>query len=686
MPQTYACRSCGRKYSLKEYQSNRFCVDCGTFLLVSSRVSEFKKRSPSLGKKKPRSGLGLPDGYELRKGQSEFIQEAAESLNRKEVFLGSAPCGIGKSIASLLAVLPLLGDNKLMICFRTRSQLHIYLKEIQALSGDLCCVSFFSKQDMCPLRIRDDRSYLDFFEECKRLKENCETLTRPYCKFYRSIIQRQEEAEQLALECGRRVLAPEESVEFIARRGFCAHEALKMILPKANVFLGTYHYAFNPTVRESILKSFGPSFSRIFLIVDEAHNLPSFSRELLSDELFEGSVEKALRETELFEHELRDTVKKHLNFLLDDVFQRAQNTLKTEELRLLNPQEVNDLFLTETTTSPDDVAETLKEYGEHVKKKQLESGSLRISSHNHRIATFIRNFFNADSKHLHLVLKDRKNRIALSVRSLDGREIIDPVLREARGTILMSGFLSPPSVYRDLMLYQSQRTFLKEFESPFPPENRLILAAQDVSSEFKKRDDQMLKKWKEYIETISHVNKGNIAVFFTSYGLMHEVTSIVHTDRKKIMEDQDTVRREVIEALRSSSHNILYGVMGGKLSEGMDYPGNILKCVITVGLPLATWNAYEKALIDYLDQQFPGKGRTYAYYAPAVLRLIQACGRVHRSAKDKGCIILLDNRLTQPYVNQQLPMYFQKEMIQVNMPSECAEHIEDFWNNESKLS
>ena len=190
----------------------------------------------------------------------------------------------------------------------------------------------------------------------------------------------------------------------------------------------------------------------------------------------------------------------------------------------------------------------------------------------------------------------------------------------------------------------------------------------------------MLQKWKDYIEAISHVNEGNLAVFFTSYGLMHEVTSLVRTNRRTIIEGQDTVRGEVIDRLRSSSHNILYGVMGGKLSEGMDYPGNILKCVVAVGLPLATWSAYEEALINHLEQQFPGRGRMYAYFAPAILRLVQACGRVHRSARDKGCIILLDNRVSQPYIKRQLPSYYQKEMIQVFGPSECGERIEKFWN------
>jgi DNA excision repair protein ERCC-2 len=296
------------------------------------------------------------------------------------------------------------------------------------------------------------------------------------------------------------------------------------------------------------------------------------------------------------------------------------------------------------------------------------------------------NFFKRfDSKYMHLIERDQKNRIVLEVRSFDGREIVDPILREARGTILMSGFLSPPTVYRDLMLYQPTNVCLREFEPPFPPENRLILAAEDVSSEFKKRTDLMLEKWKGYVEAISNASKGNLAVFFTSYGLMHNVASLIKTGRTAIMEEANTKRNDVIEKLASSSKNILYGVMGAKLSEGMDYPGNILKCVVTIGLPYATWDAYQESLIDYLEQQFPGNGRTYAYLTPAILRLVQACGRVHRSSEDTGCIVMLDERVTYPHIRRQLPSYYQKEMITVGSPADCAERIESFWHQPHRL-
>ena len=675
----YACRTCGRIYSSGEYEQSRFCSDCGTYLISESRVSGLPKGNPRNGKTHIQKGSLLPGNYEMRKEQMEFVEEATKALRSKEVFFGSAPCGVGKSLASLLAVLPQLEENRLLICFRTRSQLHIYLKELRALRRNLSVVSFFSKQDMCPMKARGDLSYIDFFEECKRLKDNCESSVKPYCTFYMSISKRKEEAEALALDCARKILAPEESVELMSRRGFCAHEALKRILPRVNVFLGTYHYVFDSKIRESMLKSFGVNLSKVFLIVDEAHNLPTFARELLSDQLTEGTVERALKETEIFDHESLGSVKEHLNVFMEEVFQRARQTLKNEDLRRLASQQVSDLFLVHNGVSGLEAATVLREYGERVKEKRLDTGSERILSYNQRVGSFMERFFgNVDSKHTHLIKKDQNDRVILEVRCFDGREIVDPILRAARGTILMSGFLSPPIVYRDLMLYKSDQSRLKEFDPPFPQKNRLILAAKDVSSEFRRRTDAMLEKWKSYVEAISNANQGNLAVFFTSYGLMHKVASLIKTNRRTIMEEQNTKRNEVIEKLTSSSNNVLYGVMGAKLSEGLDYPGNVLKCVVAVGLPYATWDAYQESLVDYLERQFPGNGRTYAYLTPAILRLVQACGRVHRSARDRGCIVILDERIIQPHVKCQLPSYYQKEMITVESPSECAERIKDF--------
>jgi len=626
------------------------------------------------------NGMRLPSGYELRKGQMQFIEEATEALDAHKVFVGSAPCGIGKSLASLLTVLPRLEDSKLMISFRTRSQLHIFLKELKRLGQNMPAVSFFSKQDMCPLRMTMGGTYFDFLEECRRLKENCENGTKPFCRFYWNMKMMRRRAEELALDCARRLLEPKEAAQRMAKAGFCAYEASKWILGKVKVFLGTYHYMFNPPIRKALLQSWGVDLNEVYLIVDEAHNLPAFARELLSDRITENTVERALKETESFEHKDLKTVQDYLITLEENIFLTLQKQLKSSSLKLLDPRQVAELFMKGSGATVEDAAEVLHEYGEYVREMRQELGQKNIFSYTHRIGEFIENFFkHLEKKYVHLVHRDWGDRVCLEVRSLDGREITDPVLRQAKGSIVMSGFLSPPTVYRDLILNSRESVHLREFDSPFPPENRLILAARDVSSRFEQRTDRMLKKWTDYIETVSAANEGNMGVFFTSYSLMNTILEHLDIDRRLIIEQRKTRRSEVMQKLTASKSNALFGVMGGKFSEGMDYPDNLLTCVVTVGLPYATWSIYQEALIRYFDQQFPGKGRTYAYLTPAIFRLVQACGRVHRSAKDRGCIVMLDERLTHPSIQGLLPSYYRKEMKIVKSPEECGENITEFW-------
>lgn len=685
MTRIYICRKCKGKYSQEEFDKSRFCSNCGTYLAARIMVSSDPHRSyeapKTVVKRRTAENQWLPQGYEKREEQVKFIEEAAKALEENKVFLGSAPCGIGKSLGSLLSVLPVLGENKLLISFRTRSQLHIFLKELKALEQKPLAVSFFSKQNMCPLLFaRSGVSYFDFLEECRRMKENCVTGKKPYCRFYSNLIRRKGQADDLALDCARKILDPKEAAMRMAKKDFCAYEALKRVLSQVSIFLGTYNYTFNKPIRDALLQSWGVDLSNVYLIVDEAHNLPSFARELLSDRITQSTIESAMRETENFEHENVPNVQEYLSLLDNQIFQIAHRRLRTENLMMFDPKEVSDLFLEVSGTSGIKAAEILHDYGEYVREKRQELGNEKIFSYNHRVGEFIENFLQKiGKKYVHLIEKRWGDRIDLEVKSLDGREITDPVLREAKGSIVMSGFLSPPKIYRDLILRSQADIHIREFDSPFPPENRLILAARDVSSRFEKRTDGMIQKWREYIEVVSEANEGNMGVFFTSYNLMNTVISNIQTDRRVILEERKTRRSGVMKKLTGSKHNVLFGVMGGKFSEGMDYPDNLLTCVVTVGLPYATWSIYQKALIDYYDYQFPGRGRIYAYLTPAIFRLVQACGRVHRSARDKGCIVILDERITRPDIKQLLPTHYQKEMKTVNNHTGCRENIVKFW-------
>lgn len=627
------------------------------------------------------SEIGLPRGYEVRPQQIRFIQEGRNVLSSGGIYMVCAPCGVGKTLASLLCMIPFLNENKLIVAYRTRSQLAIYLKELSSLSdeNELTCVSLYSKKDMCPLMHDADIPYTDFLRSCRLLKRNAGSKNEPYCEYFGNLMQSDAEwyKEEITEMC-RKFMQPFEIFERCRKMKICPHEGLKLILPHANVFLGTYSYILEQEIRDDLLEKMMVSLCDVSLIVDEAHNLPYAAREALSDRITKVSISRAIEEARNFHHRgLLDVIR--ILVELEQIFEDHESNVKTDETGIVSPSIIMERLSRITGMSASTIIDLLQEYGEHVMRAKERSGEKRIFSYVRRVGRFLENFFSStDPQYVHLFSRSERE-VALEYRNLDGREITDPLLRGVARAILMSGTLTPLDVYRDLLTREKERVITREFDLPFPKSNRMIIVARDVCSREDRRTEEMYRRYAEYIESVLRVNEGNVAVFFTSYEMMERVQQFINTSRDVLLEDRKTRIDEIANALLEHTNNVLYGVFGGKFSEGIDYPGEMLTCVVCAGFPYARWDEYQRELVRYTERQFPGFGRIYGYLTPAILRMLQACGRVHRSENDKGCIVVLDGRVRYPYIRRRLPLYFQREMRVVGSPEECSSLISRFW-------
>jgi DNA excision repair protein ERCC-2 len=99
---------------------------------------------------------------------------------------------------------------------------------------------------------------------------------------------------------------------------------------------------------------------------------------------------------------------------------------------------------------------------------------------------------------------------------------------------------------------------------------------------------------------------------------------------------------------------VFLAVASGSFGEGIDLPGDLLKAVIVVGLPLSQPDLETKSLIDYFDKKF-GKGWDYGYLFPAFNKTLQNAGRCIRSETDKGVIVFLDERYVWPNYRRCFP-------------------------------
>ncbi len=117
---------------------------------------------------------------------------------------------------------------------------------------------------------------------------------------------------------------------------------------------------------------------------------------------------------------------------------------------------------------------------------------------------------------------------------------------------------------------------------------------------------------------------------------------------------------QLVKDFKASSKKegaVFMGVLGGRTSEGVDFPGNQMNAVIVVGVPYAEPTPRVKAQIDYYERHFPKLGREYGYVLPAMKKASQAAGRPIRTLEDRGAIVFLDYRFATHYCRGFLPTW-----------------------------
>ena len=88
---------------------------------------------------------------------------------------------------------------------------------------------------------------------------------------------------------------------------------------------------------------------------------------------------------------------------------------------------------------------------------------------------------------------------------------------------------------------------------------------------------------------------------------------------------------------------VAFCVLGGIFGEGIDLKEEQLIGVMIVGTGLPQIGNEREILKEYYDRK-TGEGFDYAYRFPGMNKVLQAAGRVIRTALDRGVIALLDER------------------------------------------
>ncbi len=207
----------------------------------------------------------------------------------------------------------------------------------------------------------------------------------------------------------------------------------------------------------------------------------------------------------------------------------------------------------------------------------------------------------------------------------------------------------------------------------------------DFDFTFEKRSSSaMIDGLGDYLVKLSSVVPDGLVVFFPSYAYLDQVVvrwqgkpinMVENTwdrllSKKKIFRESkitgvDDMLSQYAQAISAGNGGLLLSVIGGKLSEGINFSDSLGRGVVVVGLPFpniqsAQWKAkleyIEKTTIERSGRRDDGKAAARDFYENACMRAVnQSIGRAIRHKDDYASIVLLDKRYVTSRIEGKLP-------------------------------
>ncbi len=587
----------------------------------------------------------------FRPGQDKIISDVWASLKANKNIVFSAGTGMGKTDSALSPALTYALNNDLTVFFLTpkNSQHQIALDCIEALCKkydlNIGVVDFVGKRNLC--LNEDVKDKTDFYRVCSS------KVKKGKCAYYNNS---KSWAQFTGVLSEKKIFSQAEVIRVSEEEKLCAYETAVSASKTARVIIADYNHIFAPSIRESFLKKTGKKLENSIVIIDELHNLPQRMRDHQSASINDAMFEKARRETELnaeatgiiYEIEKQFAEIKERGIKANGELAIPKDALKIE------PQWSEILF----------------DAGEFFLEKEKESSRSACV----RLGEFLELWKESADEHTRLWQYGD-----LSVKCLDPSPLT-AVVNQARNVIGMSGTLHPIEMYIDLLGFDKMKTVTRTFGSTFNTENKGNVIMDNVTTKYDQRSEEMYDRIASNIRNTVEAMDGEVAIFFPSYVIQKTILSRLQTNNNAFgpkyfvqvegMTSKDT--QKLIDDFKKA-RGVLCGVIGGSLSEGIDYNDQEIKCVIIVGLPLVEMNAEQKALIEYYDKKFK-RGMDYGYMYPCMNKVLQASGRGIRSEKDKCIILYMDARYSNPYYKRCFP-----PGTNFKVSNEPWKHFEEFF-------
>lgn len=581
---------------------------------------------------------------QVRPVQADLMKDIQRAFSEQKNILAHAPTGLGKTAAALSVAVPFAIAHKLTVFFLTHrhTQHAIALETLAAMKKkhqvDFDVVDLIGKMHMCLQPDVERLHHSEFMDYCSAVRENdtCSFYTKLYGKNSRELGVNAHRAEA-ALK-NNHITGVHEVKTVCGQHGICPYYFSVERAKKARVIVADYFNVFHPVVRDAFFSRIGVELEKSLLIVDEAHNLADRIRAVMSSRLSSLVIRNSVIEAKKFGY---SPLIPHL--------QELQRVLTGLSLGVDERLVSRDDFVASVRTfcDYDSFVDSLESAGDAVRERVQRSSLAHI-------AEFLDAWTSGEQGFVRFIEQKEFSSgpaLVLHHSCLDPALVSAPAFERAYASVLMSGTLMPPTLFRDIL--GVPRSELRVYGSPFPAENRLALILPHATTQFTQRSEMMYARIASVCCDIIDAVPGNCAFYFPSYSLRDAVVKQVEgrCSKQLFLEDAHFTSQQksrVLEEFKACKDKgaALFAVISAHFSEGIDLPGDYLKAVVVVGLPFARPTIQSRALVDYYGKRF-GRGMEYGYIYPALIKCLQAAGRCIRTENDKGAVVFLDHRYLQ---------------------------------------
>ena len=591
---------------------------------------------------------------EIRDGQDIMINEVTSAISDFRPVFINAPTGIGKTAAVLYPALQSLanGHGERIFYLTSRNSLHSvvhnYCKRQGATIGKLRVLSVVSKSKLCPFEKHD----------CKR------------CSLSKGHGERLKDA-LFELVSNESCISSDVVLGYAERFGVCPFQLSRHAARFSDVVICDYNYIFDPYVSKVDLFS---SRGKDIILVDEAHNLVDRTKEMYSCTLNTELLLEILPEIRSVDEELFKSIKR-FSKLIDNISEN--DFYLTESLDKASLDNViiriNEVFLCLQRIIKGYVFETLFEEN-IVLCEKLQ----KLFSH---VKRFVELADMYTQEYVSFVDEYKNMRIILA----DTGKTIRRAIKKRGVGVYFSATLSPEEYYR-YMLGASDKDVYLSLDSPFPKENFKVVS-YSLSTRYLERIATLKEVVRVIYSAISQKN-GNYMVFLPSYAYLKALAVEwkntypeieIAVERSGMKNDE---KEEFVSAFNANNSSIFlaFAVMGGNFAEGIDLAGDKLSGAVIVGLGVLPPERSREMTCAYFNDRFLD-GAKFAYMYSGMNKVFQAGGRVIRSEKDKGFLVVVDDRfLTEDYL-EHLPDSW-KNIERAKSAQMLSTILKDFWSND----